>query len=708
MRNPFDQIKAFFEKTAQSVTETITDAQGNIAKTLNINSEDQTPKTPSKQELSAVGAVLSAINRRSDPVPAPAPARPAPAQAQPAQAPARAAPAPTRPAQAPTRPAPAPARAAQAPTRPDQAPTRPAPAPAIAQPAPTQQAPSVSSLTSFFETMFGQKEVEKPKSQTPKPRDQRVALFGNAAQNRSSLQPTPTPSTQETSSTQKTPSTRTSSSTQNPLNQAKVSNISPMQEARNFYDVLEKNGNGKFDFSLIKENQDKKTLCDHINKKMNFWKDTLNRNSINPSDITVNLNMTKAQMLLECAKFLKENIEKTKSTSMGTEMGKALQTSQEFEMAKLHYFVGAIDQTGLQSPEAQIYYSTSKDARDYASRKAEPIRSDPSGIMTENEFIKNINVPPKLEVKNMEKADDPRIKRIELTSLSDAIGKIKIGKPLATSKSLPPEKQTSSKNLPSSSVTKVQSTKIKKSSIKSEDGENLRKKIDGTALTGYNHKVNTILNESLVIGENSIERRMANIEKSLFGIDNGRTFNPSDAKSEAPDKKEYALIEYVGFLKENINLVKNEIKLATNKDRKFKLQRLQFGLFGEIGKIRGLFPDNIMSQEEKQDEASKLKDSLSHNFGKIDTSQGRVYVKGSDGNINTISKISQSTRDSVDKKIKSIVSSVNIEEKLLERGVSITNTLGIEPSKKFFSGQDDTIGQGTFLRPTPGRGGGGR
>jgi ribosomal protein S21 len=403
-------------------------------------------------------------------------------------------------------------------------------------------------------------------------------------------------------------------------------------------------------------------------------------------------------MLINYAKFLKNNIDQTKSIN-NTEMGKALQTSQEFEMARLRYFVGAIDRQGEQIPKAQIYFSTSEIAKSYASRKDEPTRSDPSGKMAEQGFIRNINLPIKLEVKDMEGTTNITATRTRLESLSKDIKNIAIGR-------------SSPLGVAPSPITRAKTFSSLDGSIqKLGDGsvaEKLREKIK-TPYATYAPEVDRALNQKLIIGKNSIERRMANIEKSLFGIDNGRTFNTSDALSETPNKKENALIEYVGFLQDKISLVKKEIKIAENDNseqadyKKLKLQKLQLGLFGEIGKIRGLFPE--MSQEEKRKEALKLTETIDPRLVSINTTNGRVYARGPDGKDTNFRISRQSTRDSVDKKIESIVRSVNKEERLLERDVSITQMLGIEPKKGLLTQKPRRIGQGTIFRPTTDSGG---
>jgi hypothetical protein len=498
---------------------------------------------------------------------------------------------------------------------------------------------------------------------------------------------------------------------------------------RYLFDRLSKPG---IDSQILTGN-DSSASKNYLRKKITFWSKELDAKQINPSIATISQSDEKGTYLVTYAKFLSENIQGTRAESKRNPTNEnylALLSAQELELAKMCYICcpGVDDRSSnTNSKQQKIYNFLSPEVKNYATRQSErKLKTDYSmesgfNLSAETNFITGIEVPQRqFSPSNFTNSYSQGYnggstiqyggsRSDKLDKLSSNIEKLHEQSKTAleqtrSARARNPTPAPSTITITNSAINLVNG--IQKLGDGSE-AEKLREKIK-TPYATYAPEVDRALNQKLIIGKNSIERRMANIEKSLFGIDNGRTFNTSDALSETPNEKENALIEYVGFLQDKISLVKKEIKIAENDKseqggyKKLKLQRLQFGLFGEIGKIRGLFPK--MSQGEKQDEALKLKESI-RDFGKIDTSQGRVYARGPGGNGEILFKISPSTRDSVDKKIESIVRSVNKEERLLERDVGITQRLGIEPRKGLLTQKPRRIGQGTIFRPTTDSGG---
>ena len=671
MRNPFFQnLIGIFETLSDQAKTGLSNFTSNLTQQQNPQSTQTSPEA-----LSAQITVAASLNKRSSASKLSQASTPTPSTSSDTRVgrfgPAAQVPAPARPAPAQTTSAPVPARPAQF--------TAPAPA----QTTPDQNLDEnrgfrIENLISFFSQLA--KTQKAPAPDRPAPAQAPARPAPDPAREEP-VRSAPTPARAEPAPTQAVPALSVP-----PTASGEVPRISAQLTARIFYDKLEREGNGKVDFSFIKQSQGI-NLSEHLTQKMNFWKKTLGEKEVNASDISVSSNMRKDEMLLTYAKFLKENIDRTKEVFLpDKEMGKALLTSQEFEMARLRYFVDGLDNT--LHPKFAIYQATSEQSRTYASRKDERMRSDPNGTMREEEFINRIQVPNQLKDTDIEikqGAIDLRSRTIDLlarhinTVCNKSLSKIR------TSTSLPGKSPSPSPS-PSPSFSKsasLSSLSVSGRSRVDQDKIELREKLDSMPSPAFARDVDSVFNQKLIIGENSVEKRMQNIEKSLFGIDNRRTFNTSDANSETQKGKEGALVEYVDFLKASIKLVKEEIKREEmkradqkNPDRKIKLQKLQLGLLGEVGKIRGIFPNSQMTQKEKDEEARTLKYSLP-NQGNINTDGGRVFKKtgpSREGEF-TISSSSQ-TLNSIDKKIKSIVSLVNPLERQLVRAVNSASELG--------------------------------
>ena len=464
-----------------------------------------------------------------------------------------------------------------------------------------------------------------------------------------------------------------------------VPDISPLRQARIFYDNLESEGRGKVDFSFIKSSQGN-DLSNHLTKKMNFWTKTLDDKQVNASNISVNSGMRKEEMLLNYAKFLKENIDRTKTLSdNGKEIGKALLTSQEFEMARLLYFVDGLSY--FKNPRLAIYEATSEQSRTYASRKDERMPSDPKGIVRENTFITNITPPDKLEPRDIVKPRVNDMRPYLLITLAKNINQVCKNK-----KSLQSELPQSPSPSPSpslrSSTSISQASQEKRGGQKSSQEKGERNKLRNAISNIPLPNISGTFNETLIIEESALDKRMNNIEQLLGG-----SKEQSNAKSKKSESKENSLIDYVDFLSEKIKLVKKTIssddttndqktisRKSTKNDQKSRLEFLQGEMLREIVKIRvGVFPESKMSDAKKRTEAGNLIEYISSNLVRESLNEKM------DQTINTAPKIggtiSQDTLDRLDRQIEKIVNLVNPREKKLDTTVSSGSEQGRDPGK---------------------------
>ena len=145
----------------------------------------------------------------------------------------------------------------------------------------------------------------------------------------------------------------------------------------------------------------------YLKEKIAFWSKEFGEKQINPAQASILLTDKKETYLVTYAKFLSENIKKTRAESLRPQNSTnenylALLTAQELELAKMRYICcPEADDKRLSknSQQQKIYNFLSPEAKNYAIRQGEKklrtdqLRSDGLNLSAEENFIKGIAVP---------------------------------------------------------------------------------------------------------------------------------------------------------------------------------------------------------------------------------------------------------------------------------------------------------------------------